>query len=110
MRAFAPIAFGHFASNAVVVAVVVFRRPAISPTVLRYVGAGVLIAFGIYKLAAPMSHPRWMGMRVGARQLALWSFLMATAHRAGLMIVPIVLKMESAPAGKVVAAPAVVHA
>jgi hypothetical protein len=43
-----------------------------------------------------MSHPRWVAMRVGFRQLTLWSFLMATAHGAGLMLVPVLLKL---PAG-----------
>lgn len=36
-------------------------------------------------------HPRWVGMRVGARDLTLWSFLMASAHGAGLMTLPFVL-------------------
>jgi hypothetical protein len=30
-------------------------------------------------------------MRVGFRDLTLWSFLMATAHGAGLMLVPVLL-------------------
>ena len=34
-------------------------------------------------------HPRWAGMRVGIGGLTLWSFLMATAHGAGLMVVPV---------------------
>jgi len=106
MRAFTPIAIGHFASIAIVVAVVAALRPAVSPELLRYGGGGILIAFGIYKLVAPMSHPRWVGMRVGPRQLALWSFLMATAHGAGLMVVPIVLKMEVKPATAIATASA----
>jgi hypothetical protein len=98
LRAFAPIAIGHFVSIAAVVALVAALRFSVAPEILRYTGAGVLIAFGIYKLVAPMSHPRWVGMRIGARQLALWSFLMATAHGAGLMVVPVVLKMSAKPA------------
>jgi hypothetical protein len=94
IRAFAPIAIGHFISIAAVVALVWALQYAIDPAALRYAGATVLIGYGIYKLVAPMSHPRWVGMRVGSRQLALWSFLMATAHGAGLMVVPIVLKMS----------------
>jgi hypothetical protein len=48
------------------------------------------------------SHPRWVGMRVGFRDLTAWSFLMATAHGAGLMLVPILLAL--APGGAVAAA------
>jgi hypothetical protein len=98
LRAFAPIAIGHFVSIAAIVAVVVALQFTVRAEILRYAGAAALIAFGIYKLVAPMSHPRWVGMRVGARQLALWSFLMATAHGAGLMVVPVVLKINSKPA------------
>ena len=36
-------------------------------------------------------HPRWVGMQVGPRDLTLWSFLMASAHGAGLMLLPFVL-------------------
>src|SRR5262249_40914198 len=98
LRAFAPIAIGHFVSIAAVVALVAALQYTVNPALLRYVGAAALIGFGIYKMVAPMSHPRWVGMRVGASQLALWSFLMATAHGAGLMVVPVVLKMDHRPA------------
>jgi hypothetical protein len=47
-----------------------------------------LIGFGGWKLVRPR-HPRWVGMRVGFRDLTLWSFLMATAHGAGLMLLPV---------------------
>jgi hypothetical protein len=36
-------------------------------------------------------HPRWVRMQVGFRDLTLWSFLIATAHGAGLMVVPVLL-------------------
>lgn len=103
LRAFAPIAIGHFVSIAAVVGLVAALRFTVRPELLRYAGAVVLIGYGAYKLFAPMSHPRWVGMRVGSRQLALWSFLMATAHGAGLMVVPVVLKMDSKPSVEVVA-------
>jgi hypothetical protein len=53
------------------------------------------VVFGVYKMAAPLSHPRWVGMRVGARDLAAWSFLMATAHGAGLMLAPVLFRLPS---------------
>jgi hypothetical protein len=65
----------------------------VSFTTLRLVGAGALALFGFYKLLAPMSHPRWVGMRVNFRDLTAWSFLMSTAHGAGLMLVPLLLRL-----------------
>jgi hypothetical protein len=95
LRSFAPIALGHMASVAAVVALVAAAQPFVSAEILRAVGAIALLAFGVYKLVV-RAHPRWVGMRVGARELALWSFLMATAHGAGLMLVPVLLQMPAA--------------
>ncbi|MBC8074930.1 MAG: hypothetical protein H7Y32_02545 [Chloroflexales bacterium] len=105
LRAFAPIALGHAVSVGLVVALVVVAQAFISLETLKLVGAGALVAFGIYKLLAPMSHPRWVGMRVGFRDLAAWSFLMATAHGAGLMLLPVALRL----AGDTTAYAAVAH-
>jgi hypothetical protein len=98
IRAFGPIALGHALSVAVVVAVVAASNTVVPATELRIAGAGALVLFGVYKLLAPMSHPRWVGMRVNARDLTAWSFLMATAHGAGLMLVPVVLRLSKEPA------------
>src|SRR5262245_46970939 len=98
LRAFGPIALGHAASVALVVALVAAVQLWLSPDALRVLGASALVAFGLYKLLAPMSHPRWVGMRVGARDLTVWSFLMATAHGAGLMLVPVLLDLPVADA------------
>jgi hypothetical protein len=61
--------------------------------VLKYVGAGALILFGLYKLIR-RKHPRWVGMRVGFKDLTAWSFIMASAHGAGLMLVPVLLELS----------------
>jgi hypothetical protein len=45
-------------------------------------------------------HPRWAGMRVGMGGLTLWSFLMATAHGAGVMVVPVFVGMTTGSAGE----------
>jgi len=95
IRAFAPIALGHAVSITTVVALVGLAQTLIDLTVLRIVGASALVLFGLYKLLAPMSHPRWVGMRVNFRDLTVWSFLMATAHGAGLMLVPVLLQLPS---------------
>lgn len=108
LRAFVPIALGHAASIALVVALVGMAQAVVAPTVLRTVGAVALMVFGLYKLLAPMSHPRWVGMRVNFRDLTVWSFLMATAHGAGLMLAPVLLHLAADAAPQAVyAAPAV---
>ena len=48
------------------------------------------MTFGIYRLWRHR-HPRFGGMRVGFRDLTIWSFLMASAHGAGFMLLPIVI-------------------
>jgi hypothetical protein len=86
VRSLGPIAAGHALSIAMLVAVFGVARVAVPPDGLRYACAIILIAFGLFKLVKPLSHPRWVGMRVGYGQLCLWSFLMASAHGAGLML------------------------
>jgi hypothetical protein len=96
LRAFAPIALGHAASVALVVALVVAAQSLVGAETLRLAGAAVLICYGSYKLFGRAAHPRWVAMRVGFRDLTLWSFLMSTAHGAGLMLVPVVLRLAPA--------------
>ncbi|MFL5380547.1 MAG: hypothetical protein ACJ787_21730 [Myxococcales bacterium] len=91
LRSLLPIALGHALSIAVVVAIVGSVQTIAPPRALRTGGALALIAFGLFKFAKPHLHPRWVGMRVRARELAVWSFLMATAHGAGLMLFPVLL-------------------
>jgi len=59
--------------------------------------AGSLLALGLYRIVRSR-HFRWGGMQVGFRELAIWSFLMASAHGAGLMVLPVVLWLTSTPA------------
>jgi hypothetical protein len=96
IRAFGPIAAGHAASVAIVIGLVSVAEVWIDPDVLLVIGAGALVSVGLYKLLAPLSHPRWVGMRVTSRDLTVWSFLMATAHGAGLMLVPVLLHQSAA--------------
>ncbi len=94
LRAFAPIALGHAVSVAIVIAVVSASRTIVPMDILKWIGAGLLIAYGLYKLWRN-SHPRWVGMRVGFKDLTSWSFLMASAHGAGLMLVPVLFNLPS---------------
>lgn len=89
-NALPPIAVGHALSVGLVVALVAVVRASIPYQALRWIAAALLIGFGVYRLVRAR-HPRWVGMRVGFRDLTLWSFLMASAHGAGLMLVPVFL-------------------
>ena len=93
IKAFWPIAFGHAAAITLVVAAVLGAQVVVPLEVLEYVGSGALILFGLYKLLR-RKHPRWVGMRVGFKDLTAWSFIMASAHGAGLMLVPVLLKLS----------------
>lgn len=95
LQALPPIALGHATAILLAVLVVGVAQTVVPLDVLRYLCAGVLILFGLYKLAR-RRHPRWVGMRVGFRDLTAWSFLMATAHGAGLMLIPVLLGLSSA--------------
>jgi hypothetical protein len=94
LQALPPIALGHAIAILLAVLVVGVAQIVVPLDVLRYVCASMLILFGLYKLAR-RRHPRWVGMRVGFRDLTAWSFLMATAHGAGLMLVPVLLRLSS---------------
>ena len=94
LRAFPPIALGHVLAVSAAVLVVGVAQIVVPLDALRYACAGVLIVFGLYKLVR-RKHPRWVGMQVGFRDLTAWSFLMASAHGAGLMLVPVLLKLSS---------------
>lgn len=86
--ALGPIALGHAASVGAVAAAYVLVGTVLSPRAAAVGGALALLAAGTARLLRPGRHPRWVGMRVGAPDLALWSFVMATAHGAGLMVLP----------------------
>ncbi|MDZ7582421.1 MAG: hypothetical protein U5R30_18005 [Deltaproteobacteria bacterium] len=91
-----PISIGHAVSIILVAAVVLAAGHMISTGTLRFVTAVVLLAFGVIKLFTYYRHPRWVGMRVGMRDLFFWSFLMAAAHGAGLMVAPTLLEISAA--------------
>ena len=92
-----PIALGHALAIAVALVVVAVVRASVPLVALRWATAAILIGFGISRLFRH-HHPRWVGMRVGFRDLTVWSFLMATAHGAGLMVLPVLLGAGTAQA------------
>jgi len=95
LAALPPIALGHALSIAAVLALLYAARESLPAWALKAVAATVLLGFGLYRLVRSR-HPGWVGMRVGFRDLTAWSFLMASAHGAGLMLVPILLAGEHA--------------
>jgi hypothetical protein len=90
-----PIAIGHEASLFVVVGALLALETVVDSSTLHLAAAFALFAFGIFRFAKPHAHFRWTTMRVGRRELGVWSFLMSTAHGAGLMVAPVVLGLQS---------------
>jgi hypothetical protein len=88
VRSLLPIAVGHAAAIGSVVLTIAFIGMTLP--LIRYLVAAVLVGLGIYCLVRHQ-HPRWVRMQVGFRDLTVWSFLMASAHGAGLMVVPVLL-------------------
>ncbi len=89
--ALAPIALGHALSIGIIIAAVLLARISLPHEALKIAAAAILFAFGLYRLFRSR-HPNWVGMRVGFGDLTVWSFIMASAHGAGLMLVPLFLK------------------
>ena len=89
-RALPPIALGHAVAVGLVLAIAAAARLVVPLAALNALLAAVLISLGAYRLWRHR-HPRAGGMQVGFRDLTLWSFLMASAHGAGLMVLPFVL-------------------
>jgi hypothetical protein len=89
-----PIAAGHFVAIGLVVAAAAIAGAVLPLRYVKVAAACVLLAFGLHRLIRK-GHPRWGGMQIGFRDLCIWSFLMASAHGAGFMLLPILLKMSS---------------
>lgn len=87
-----PIALGHGLAIGWVVLLAGLIQTILPLTVLKISIAAILFALGLYRLWRNR-HPRWGGMQVGFGDLTIWSFLMASAHGAGLMVLPVLLKI-----------------
>jgi len=93
-RALPPIALGHALSVGVVLALAAVAQLVVPLSTLRGLVAVVLVTFGLYRLWRHR-HPVYGGMQVGFRELTIWSFLMASAHGAGFMVLPLVMGMPA---------------
>jgi hypothetical protein len=89
-RSLLPIALGHGLAIGVVVLLAVLAGAVIPLAYLKVAVALILLGFGVYCLFR-QRHPRGGGMRVGFGDLTIWSFLMASAHGAGFMVLPVLL-------------------
>jgi hypothetical protein len=94
-RAIVPIAIGHACAIAAVVLLGVGAGVVLPIGTLRWPIAALLVGLGIVRLFRHR-HPRWASMRIGLAGLGLWSFLVATAHGAGLMVLPVWMHMAEA--------------
>jgi len=98
LRSLPPIAAGHLASVAIVAAVVSATESVVAGNVVAITGGVVLVGFGLWRLLSER-HFRWAGMRLSTAQLAGWSFLMSSAHGAGLMLLPVLATTPIAAGG-----------
>ena len=89
-RALGPLAVGHACAIVAAVLLAATLGRVVPMQALRWLVAAALLAVGLDGLRRHR-HVRLGGMRVSARELATWSFLMASAHGAGLMVLPFVL-------------------
>src|SRR5262245_3770882 len=89
-----PIALGHALAIAVVVYAVVVLGMAIDEGAFRILSGLLLIAWGLYHLLYGHRHRVRIGLKTGLVGLAVWSFVIATAHGAGMMLIPVLMPLE----------------
>jgi hypothetical protein len=90
-RALPPIALGHAVSVGIVLAIGALLQMVVPLEAMKVIVASTLIVMGSYRWWRHR-HPRFGGMQVGFQDLAIWSCLMASAHGAGFMLLPFVLR------------------
>jgi hypothetical protein len=88
-----PIALGHAASTLVVAALVLALGLVLDLALIRLLAGGALIGWGLYHWRYGHRHRVRFGMQTGYLGLGAWSFLMATAHGAGLMLLPALIAL-----------------
>jgi hypothetical protein len=101
-----PIATGHMLSIAVVAIAVITLGLVVDQRVLETAAGMALIGWAAYQTAYGHRHRVRIGMTTGMVGLGVWSFLMATAHGAGLMLTPVLIPLclSASPAGELTAA------
>jgi hypothetical protein len=92
-RALSPLALGHALAIGVAVLTALVVGLVVPAEMLRWLVGGALVTLGGARLVRHR-HPRYGGMQVGFRELTVWSFLMASAHGAGLMLLPLLVTAD----------------
>jgi hypothetical protein len=95
-RALGPLALGHTLAIGAAVLLASTLGLILPPRLLRWLVAASLLGLGVVRMVRH-GHMRWGGMRLSSAELATWSFLMASAHGAGLMVLPIVVGATPPP-------------
>ena len=94
-RALGPLALGHALAIAVAVAIALGLGVVVPSAGVRWGAATLLIGLGVWQLRGHRHAGlgRWrVGLRASGRELTVWSFIVATAHGAGLMAAPFALR------------------
>jgi len=106
LAALAPLALGHALAIGVVALAVVLLGVVVDQRALRIAAGLLLIGWALYHALYGRRHRPRFGMQVGLLGLGAWSFLMATSHGAGLMLVPVLIPLclAAAPAQELTAA------
>lgn len=101
-----PITLGHALAVAAVAFAVVLAGVVVDEELVRYAAGTLLIGWAIWHQLYGSRHRVRFGMRTGLLGLAAWSFLMAGAHGAGLMLVPVLIPLclAASPAAEITAA------
>jgi hypothetical protein len=87
-RALLPIAIGHTVSVAVVACAVAWGMWVVEPALVQALAGALLIGAASYRWIRGARQGGPIGTQAGHTGIAFWSFLMATAHGAGMMLVP----------------------
>lgn len=95
MASLGPLGAGHFLAMAGILLPFAAMTALIAWRDEIRIGAGLLVIAAGVALLIKRRHPRFLA-RIKPNQLALWSFAIAIAHGAGLMLLPIYLGICSA--------------
>ena len=93
LMALPPIALGHALSIAIVAAALVVAGGIVDERLVGTAAGFLLIGWAVYHQIHGHRPRVRVGMATGQLGLVLWSFVMATAHGAGLMIVPALMPL-----------------
>jgi hypothetical protein len=100
-----PIALGHAAAVALVLVAVLALGLVVDTATLTRAAAAMLLGWALWHALRGHRQRLRVGMQTGLAGLALWSFLMSSAHGAGLMLVPVLLPLclANSPSGRLTA-------